>query len=150
MVCQYCNKDYKNKSDLVRHLNTCKARKKTYNIKNNVKQKVCSNEKADKLDINKLNEPEVQYSCKKCNLKFRHLDPLKRHIEGCQKDFKLGYEKQFVYKVAKKSTNTEKEMDGKLQYKPSVKRENLYLKTEPSYHKFEIDKEKSLVVISII
>ena len=54
MVCQYCNKDYKKKSELARHLNTCKARKKTYKIKNNVKQKVCSNEKADKLDMNRL------------------------------------------------------------------------------------------------
>ena len=76
MVCEYCNKDYKKKSELARHLNTCKARKKTYKIINSGKQKVISNEKTDKLDIN--------------------------------------------------------------------------LKTEPSHHKFEIDKEKSLVVISKI
>ena len=70
MVCQYCNKDYKKKSELGRHLNTCKARKKTCKIINIVKQK--------------------------------------------------------------------------------VKSENLNLKTEPSDHKFEIDKEKSLAVISKI
>ena len=101
MVCNYCNKDYKNKSELERHLKTCKARKKTYKILDNGKQKVLSNEKADKPNVNKLDEYE-------------------------------------------------KEMDGKLQYKTSVKRGNLNLKTEPSYHKFEIDKEKSMVVISKI
>ena len=104
MVCQYCNKDYKNKSELARHLNTCKARKKTYKIINNGKQKVISNEKANKL----------------------------------------------VHKVAKKSSDTEKEMDGKILCETIVKSENLNLKTESSYHKFEIDKEKSLVVISKI
>ena len=41
-------------------------------------------------------------------------------------------------------------MDGELQYKTRVKRENLNLKTDSSYHKFEIDKEKSPVVISKI
>lgn len=56
----------------------------------------------------------------------------------------------WVYKVAKKYTCTEKEMDGELQYKTRVKRENLNLKTDSSYHKFEIDKEKSPVVISKI
>ena len=99
MVCNYCNKDYKKKSELARHLNTCKARKKTCKIINKVKQKVISNEKGNKLNINRLNE---------------------------------------------------KEMDGKLLCKASVKSENLNLKTEPSDHKFEIDKEKSLVVISKI
>ena len=51
-------------------------------------------------------------------------------------------------KGAKKSTNTE--MDGKILCETIVKSENLNLKTESSYHKFEIDKEKSLVVISKI
>ena len=102
MVCQYCNKDYKKKSELARHLNTCKARKKTYKIINNGKQKVISNVKANTL----------------------------------------------VHKGAKKSTNTE--MDGKILCETIVKSENLNLKTESSYHKFEIDKEKSLVVISKI
>ena len=104
MVCNYCNKDYKRKSELERHLNTCKARKKTYKIINNEKQKVINNEKANKL----------------------------------------------VHKVAKKSSDTEKEMDGKILCETIVKSENLNLKTESSYHKFEIDKEKSLVVISKI
>ena len=58
-----------------------------------------SNEKADKLDIKKLDKSELQYSCKNCSLKFRHFDTLKSHIEYCQKDFNLGYEKKFVYKV---------------------------------------------------
>ena len=104
MVCNYCNKDYKRKSELERHLNTCKARKKTYKIINDGKQKVISNEKANKL----------------------------------------------VHKVAKKSSDTEKEMDGKILCETIVKSENLNLETESSYHKFEIDKEKSLVVISKI
>ena len=57
---------------------------------------------------------------------------------------------KLVHKAAKKSSDTEKEMDGKIQCETIVKSENLNFKTESSYHKFEIDKEKSLVVISKI
>ena len=71
MVCQYCNKDYKKKSELERHLNTCKARKKTCEVINNVKQKVISNEKADKLDINKqMSTSKKQTRLLKCAVPF--------------------------------------------------------------------------------
>ena len=63
MVCQYCNKDYKKKSELERHLNTCKARKKTCEIINNGKQKVISDEISTSMKQTRLLKCAVPF-CK--------------------------------------------------------------------------------------
>ena len=142
IICEFCNRDCKFKSDLQRHYKTCKFRKSGVGIKNDEQMicEICPNlgltsethwQKEIKLHRDEKHKSGDQYCCLYCDEKLKNWNTLKFHIDakhsehgeknfscdGCGKYFMF----EFSYKEHKRTQKNCRDYKSNISKNPDLR-----------------------------